>query len=408
LKGTISMTTSSNLKQLNPLVVTLAYYLSFIIFGLVAAADGPSLPSLAKYTFSSIDRISLLFIFGPLGYLVGSFVGGQAYDRFPGHKLLSISLLVIAATAFLVPVMGALWLLLTVYFVLGLAKGILEVGCNTLLQWVHGEKVGPFMNGLHFFFGVGALISPLILANTGDIKWIFWGCSLICLPLALWVWFLPAPALRIQTDAEKSAAFPVLPVLLIVTLFVLYVGMEMGFGGWIYTYALTLKLGTETTAAQLTSAFWGFFTLSRLFGVWASTRARSQTILFVDLLGCIASALVIMLWRESSLALWIGTIGFGLFTASVFPTILMFAGERMHVTGTITGWFLVGSGAGNMLIPWLIGQAFVFTGPQAMPMIVVVATLGCLLVLGYFVAARITGVIIPLNAFAPPSKDAAE
>jgi hypothetical protein len=38
----------------------------------------------------------------------------------------------------------------------------------------------------------------------------------------------------------------------------------------------------------------------------------------------------------------------------------------MHLTGTITGWFLVGSGLGGMLLPWLIGQAFVQVGAGAM------------------------------------------
>jgi hypothetical protein len=36
-------------------------------------------------------------------------------------------------------------------FALGMAEGALDVGGNTLLVWVHQEKVGPFMNGLHFF-----------------------------------------------------------------------------------------------------------------------------------------------------------------------------------------------------------------------------------------------------------------
>jgi branched-subunit amino acid permease len=38
----------------------------------------------------------------------------------------------------------------------------------------------------------------------------------------------------------------------------------------------------------------------------------------------------------------------------------------MHITGTITGWFLVGAGLGGMILPWLIGQAFVRIGAGAM------------------------------------------
>jgi FHS family Na+ dependent glucose MFS transporter 1 len=249
------------------------------------------------------------------------------------------------------------------------------------------------MNGLHFFFGVGALISPLILARvlslTGDIYWLFWMCTLACVPLVIWLWFLPEPPAAAHTDNDGNAPFPVFPVFLLVVLFILYVGLEMGFGNWLYTYALTLKLGTEISAAYLTSALWGAFTLGRLLGVWTAARARSQTILFMDLAGCLGSAAVILLWRESALALWVGSIGLGLCMASIFPTILMLAGERMRVTGAITGWFLVGSGAGNMLLPWLIGQVFVRTGPQTMPVIVLVDIIALLLVLIYFVTQRV-------------------
>ena len=170
-------------------------------------------------------------------------------------------------------------------------------------------------------------------------------------------------------------------------------GLETGFGGWVYTYAFTLGLGNTITAAYLTSAFWGSFTIGRLLGVWVAGRARSQTILLLDLFGCLASVAVIMIWRQSALALWIGSLGLGVFMASIFPTLMMLAGERMRVSGAITGWFLVGSGAGNMLLPWLIGQAFVFTGPQAMPVIVVVDIAAFLAVLVYFLARPFTTLV---------------
>ena len=78
--------------------------------------------------------------------------------------------------------------------------------------------------------------------------------------------------------------------------FVLYVGGEAGYGAWIYTYAFTLNFGTEVTAAYLTSAFWGSFTLGRLFGIWVSTRLRPMPILLLDFAGCILSVGVILLF----------------------------------------------------------------------------------------------------------------
>jgi FHS family Na+ dependent glucose MFS transporter 1 len=375
-----------------PYIATAAYYLSFIVLGLTTAASGPSLLKLSEHTSSGLDRISLIFVFGSFGYLVGSFLGGRAYDRVPGHKLMALTMLIVGIAATLIPISRSLEVLLFAFFISGLASGILDVGCNTLLIWTHGEKAGPFLNGLHFFFGVGSLIAPILLAQvllrTGDIHWLYWTFAIACLPIMVWLWTLPEPKHANTTEKRKNTSFPVLPVLLIVILFVLYVGLELGFGNWIYTYALTLKLGTTITAAYLTSAFWGSFTLGRLLGIWISTRLRSLTILFIDFAGCAVSTVLIMLWKDSSLALWIGTIGLGISMASIFPTFIMLAGERMKITGTITGWFLVGSGAGSMFLPWLIGQIFVRTGPEAMTTVLLIASILLFVFLLLFISTR--------------------
>lgn len=374
------------------LIATIAYYLSFIILGATTAASGPSLPALAEHTSSGLDRISLIFVFGPLGYLIGSYFGGRAYDRIPGHKVMSVVLIAIGVVSALIPISYTLPMLLICMFLSGLANGVIDVGGNALLLWTHGEKAGPFVNGLHFFFGVGSFVAPLLLAkillSTGSINWLYWSFTVVCLPIALWFWFLPEPSGHTDSKAERNAPIPLIPVLLCVALFFLYVGLELGFGNWVYTYTLTLGLGTTITAAYLTSAFWGSFTFGRLLGIWVSTRAKSQTILIMDLIGCAISTVIIMLWKDSNLALWIGTIGLGISMASVFPTIIMLAGERMQITGAITGWFLVGSGAGSMLLSWLIGQIFARTGPETMTTVLLVAIIGLMLVLFIFATSQ--------------------
>ena len=394
------MTSTIKSANLHPWLATIAYYLSFIILGASTAASGPSLPKLAEHTSSGLDRISLIFVFGSLGYLIGSYFGGRAYDRVPGHRLMAIALLAIGLASVLIPIAPVLWMLLAAMFLSGLAGGIVDVGSNTLLLWTHGKSAGPFMNGLHFFFGVGSFIAPLLLARvliqTGDIHWLFWTVAIACLPLAIWYWFLSEPSTHTEAQERNNVPLPVLPVLLMVILFVLYVGLELGFANWIYTYALTLDLGTVVTSAYLTSGFWGAFTFGRLLGVWVSTRARSQAILFADLIGCAISTLIIMLWKDSSLALWVGSIGLGLSMASIFPTFLMLAGERMEVTGAMTGWFLVGSGAGSMLLPWLIGQIFVRTGAGAMTIVLLIDIAAIVLVLLLFASQRIITPVEPV------------
>jgi MFS transporter, FHS family, Na+ dependent glucose transporter 1 len=355
--------------HVRPLPATFAYYAAFIILGMTTAISGPALPWLAKHTASSLDLLSAIFIAGSLGYITGSQIGGWAYDRFPGHRIQAIMLLGIALAAALVPIVRSLWYLVAIIFFLGAVQGSLDVGCNALLTWIHGDKVRPFMNGLHFFFGVGSFAAPLIFARvvliTGDILWVYWLFSLMALPVALWLWMLPSPEIR--RHAQHLASRKPSPGLVIVFMafFAAYVGMELGFGNWIYTYAYRLNLADAAVAAYLTSAFWGSFMVGRLLGIGISARLRPQTILILDLAGCLAGFGIILFWPASSPALWISTVVLGLSMASVFATTMALAEKRLGLTGSITGWFLVGSGIGGMFFPWLIGQLFERFGPRA-------------------------------------------
>jgi FHS family Na+ dependent glucose MFS transporter 1 len=364
---------------------TLAYYIAFTMLGLTTAVTGPALPWLAEQTQSRIAQISLILVVGRLGYMTGSLLSGRGYDRFPGHHILSAVLMLMAAAAVMVPFISLLWPLLAVSFLLGIGQGGVDVGGNTLLVWTHGRKVGRVMNGLHFFWGFGSLAAPiavaLVFGATGTISWVYWSFALVMLPFAVWLWTLPSPSIRIVSSDDRGERTPLLLVGLFVAFFLFYVGAQFSYGSWIFTYTTTLNLATATTAAYLTSAFWGFFTVGRLLGVGVSARLRSRTILYMDLLGCLLSMGVIVLWPESFTALWIGTLGLGLSMASIFPTTMTFAEERIHLTGKVTSWFIIGSGIGGMFLSGLIGQLFEPVGPRVTMTIIFIAILIDLLVL---------------------------
>jgi FHS family Na+ dependent glucose MFS transporter 1 len=352
-----------------PLTATIAYYTTFIILGATMAINGPALPWLAQHTTSRLDQISIIFIASSLGYMTGSQLGGRAYDRLPGHRIQALALLLISLSASLVPVLHSLWLLVVILFLLGIFQGALDVGCNTLLTWIHGEKVGPFMNGLHFFFGVGSFVAPLIFARVilaaGEICWAYWIFSLLTLPVAAWFWFMPSPPIRRRMPETANGGKSINGMfLLIVFFFVFTVGLELGFGNWIYTFSTRLHLTSETGAAYLTSAFWGAFSVGRLLGVGISSRLRPRVILVADLTGCLVAFTILLLWPASSPALWAGTILMGLSIASVFATGMAFAEQRLSLTGTLIGWILVGGGIGGMITPWIIGQLFERVSPR--------------------------------------------
>ena len=355
---------------------TLGYYAAFIALGLVSASLGPTLPGLAKNTSSQLSHISLLFAARSSGYLAGSLLGGRLYDRIIGHPVMSGSLLLMAAMMGATPLLTQLALLAGAIFALGMAEGALDVGGNTLLVWVHQEKVGPFMNGLHFFFGVGAFLSPLVVAWTmpedGTVVRAYWTLAWLQLPAALWLLRISSPAGHAASVAASSERPNGRLVALIVLFFFLYTGAEVAFGGWIYSYAVGLRLSSHAVAAYLTSVFWGALTLGRLLAVPVALRLPPQSVLLADCVGCLFSLAILLFGSHSLVATFAGTCGVGLSMASIFPAALSLAQGRMRITGRVTGWFFVGASGGGMTLPWLIGQFFDAVGPRATMVILLI------------------------------------
>ena len=367
---------------------TIGYYVAFVSLGLAGAVLGPTLLGLAEHTHSRRDEISFLFVANSLGYLAGSLIGGRLYDRVPGHPVMAAALIFVAVTLALAPIAPLLWLLAGVFLLLGLVTGALDVGGNTLLVWVHGHRVGPFMNGLHFFWGLGAFLAPIIIAlvigSSGDITWAYWMLAVLMLPVIAGLLRLPSPVPQPSSQvSESKRANHLLLVILIASFLFLYVGAEGSLGGWIFTYTVALRLSSETAAAYLTSAFWGSLTAGRLLAIPIAARLQPRSVLLIDLAGCLISMGIILLWPRSLAAVWIGAIGTGLSMASIFPTTLSLAESRLHITGQMTSWFFVGSSLGGMTVPWIIGQLFEPVGPFATMMTI---TTALALMVGVFVA----------------------
>ncbi|OGB91649.1 MAG: hypothetical protein A2Z31_09360 [candidate division NC10 bacterium RBG_16_65_8] len=372
------------------LLKTVGYYAAFIALGLASASLGPTLPGLAENTRSRVSEIGSLFAARSLGYLAGSLVGGRLYDRIPGHPVMAAGLLLMAGMMGLAPVVSQLWMLGAAILILGLAEGALDVGGNTLLVWVHRDEVGPFMNGLHFFFGLGAFLSPLIIAQVllrgGDLVRAYWTLAVLLLPAVFWLPRFSSPAAPEMSTGRAADKVNGRLVALIVVFFFLYTGAEIAFGGWIYSYAVALRLSSDAVAAYLTSTFWGSLTLGRLLAVPLAVRFPSRSILLIDCIGCLTSLAILLLGSHSLWATFVGTCGVGLSMASIFPAALSLAQGRMRITGQVTGWFFVGASAGGMVLPWLIGQFFESAGPRATMVILlvdIVAATGILAILTF-------------------------
>jgi FHS family Na+ dependent glucose MFS transporter 1 len=365
--------------NLRPLATTFVYYAAFVGLGLISASLGPTLPELAEQTNTALREISFLFATRATGYLFGSLLAGRIYDTVRGHPVMAIALLTMGVGMALVPTMGLLWALAVVLLMIGVAEGALDVGGNALLVWVHRARVAPYMNALHFFFGMGAFLAPIVIAQallaTGGVAWGYWTLAIFTVPVALALLRLASPQ---HMEARPSGGAQRVKINwkltgLIMLFMCIYAGAEIGMGGWLYTYAVEMELADATTAAYLTSTYWGAFMVGRLLSIPIAARFRPRVILWTDILGCFASVGLLVLLPHQRWAVWVGAAGFGLFVASIFPTVITWAERRMRMSGSVTSMFLIGASVGAIFFPWFIGQLFDLYGPWiTMPTILTV------------------------------------
>ncbi|MCW1967710.1 MAG: MFS transporter [Anaerolineae bacterium] len=394
------MTSSPDTLNINPTrlpIQTLAYFIAFIVLGLAGALVGPAISTLASNTGVSLSDVSIIFVFGALGRMLGSAIAGGLIGRMRGHIVIVIGFIGMMVLLSLVPLVSSLWLLIVVLFLFGIAECLVDVSTNTLIVWVHGAKVGPYMNGLHLMFGVGSIFSPLLVAqslqHTAGVNWAFWLAALCILPMLLWVARVPSPAqmgaaghAADATDSHSPADKIPLSFWVAAGVFAfLAVGAELLMIGWTFSFGVQMGLDPTSSAGTLASSFWLLFTFGRLLSIPLALRVKPFTLLVGGIL-IVALGSGLMLINAPSMFVWLGVALVGLGVAPLYPTMLTFLGGQVKNVAALTSFLFIVANFGAMVLPWAVGQGFEVAGRWLLPTV----QLACqaLALLALFVLAR--------------------
>jgi FHS family Na+ dependent glucose MFS transporter 1 len=348
--------------------------------GLDTSVIGPTLPALANQTGSTVGEMGLAFLLGAIGVTFGTLLGGWLFDWAPGRIVLGAAEMLSASLLLLVPHIPWIGLLMVLFIVKGVAGGVVGTGANTLLLWTHGGKAGPFLNALHFFWGLGAFLSPFLLGLLITAGGAYSQAYLILaifdfsVGTAVLLYLRPPVAVRGEhADAATSRAAGMLlvPIVLAAMLFLFfYVSSELTFGGWIYTYAVTLGLADAAAAAYLTSLFWFAFTLGRLVSIPVAIRHSPAQILAVAIGGCAFFLGLLIALPGSPAVLWVCAGGVGFSMAPIWPGGYTLAVQSVRLTARVSSVIMLGDSIGSMVLPGLTGLFMERAGAAAMTFLV--------------------------------------
>ena len=170
-----------------------------------------------------------------------------------------------------------------------------------------------------------------------------------------------------KTKTKRYSPFFQYGVVCILGLFILlYVGLEVSYGSWIFTVAVTGPLGlTKNKAAILQSLFWGTFAFARLFSVVLSMlNVRSAVMIAGNLFGTLVSTIIMTSFPQNEIAIWIATAILGTSYASIFPTVVTWMSETVEPTGIATSIIVTGGTLGDISIPSAMGVLVTKVSPN--------------------------------------------
>lgn len=143
-------------------VKTAVLYLVFFTVGLSVAIPGPTLLDLQLLTNSTLSQITYILSSRSAGYAIGSIVGGILIDFVDQQLVLIFSLLITCVSLSAVPWISSLWGIIITFGINGIFSGAIDSVSNIWILHIWGKESPPFMQALHFAFGLGAFLAPLL------------------------------------------------------------------------------------------------------------------------------------------------------------------------------------------------------------------------------------------------------
>ena len=351
--------------RLAELQVGLAFF-AFILIGANDGALGVLIPSMRLHYGVDKATIGLLFLFQTVGYLVAAFNSGLLVEKLGNRRFLVLGVVSFLLGVGTLSLMPQFMVILIMMLPLGFGVAIIDAGLNTYIASM--PRNAALLNYLHAFYGIGALLGPLIASTILAIRWgwnsvyIVWiGMSLVLL-IGFQLVFREENISQREDTATRPesnvlvAALSV-PMVWIAALFMLiYVGAEVSVGSWTYSFLTEERHAPILLAGWMVSGYWIGLTLGRLTLARVTLRIGSERLILGCLVGVVIGALFVWLLPVYAVsAVGLGLIGFSF--GPIYPTTIALISDRVsgRILPSVIGFMVSLGSIGAAICPWLAG-----------------------------------------------------
>ncbi|KAF9695793.1 hypothetical protein EKO04_005775 [Ascochyta lentis] len=376
---------------------TFAAFWSFIVMGSNDAAYGALIPYLQEYYNLTFIVISLVFLSPLVGYTASALLNNTIHMKF-GQRGVGVVAPICHLIAYIVIAVHPPYPVLVVIFMIaGFGNGLADAAWNA---WM-GNMANPneVLGFLHAFYGLGAVLSPLIattMITKGHLHWYTFYYVMIAMAVielgisSTAFWRADGAAFRTANprtgdakDNRMKEALIRLPharVTWLCAMFLLgYVGIEVALGGWIVKFMLEVRHGGDFASGMTATGFWMGITVGRLVLGFVTPRLGEKLAIAIYL--PLTMALELIFWLVPQFYVSAVAVSLqGFFLGPLFPAAVVAATKLLprHLHVSAIGFAAAFGGSGAAIFPFAVGAIAQAKGVQVLQPIIL-ALLGVIL-----------------------------
>ena len=365
----------------NSRIIRWLTYLMFMMFAMTSDSVGEIIKEV-KVSFSVTNaQASLMHSLPMLGIALSGLFLGFLADKLGRKPTIILGLALFGAACYSFMIANDFILIVSLMSLSGVAVGVFKTGALALIGDISTstKQHTATMNGAEAFFGVGAIIGPLIVAyliHQGVAwQWLYVIAGGVCTFLIIGALLVKYPTYKRNDDSNgekvsfwRSLGLVKNPYALGFSLGAfLYVAAESAIYVWMPSYlvcdATSLRATydcyssgvTQTLAIYSVTAFFILRAAGRFVGIWMMTHFNWALVLML-FSGAIVVCFTLGLWGGKHVALYLFPLS-GIFMSVIYPT---FNSKGIscfpkHQHGSVAGVILFFTAAGAATGPFIMG-----------------------------------------------------
>lgn len=342
------------------------YYILFsvsfckFIYGFYLVTIGSVLVHIGTLFNINYKTQSLIFPFNFLGQVVIIFFIGYLSDRIQKKFIHLISLVLISISCLFFLYINEYYLFLILFFIVGTLASSINFTTDNVISDTFLEKKGIYLNITHMYFGLGALLAPIIFiflySKTNNFRIIF----LVLTLFSIFTLLLILP-IRYPERVERNNFSSVLNILkqrtfiFVCISLIIVAGTQMTISSWLPTLLQNDFGITQKIANYSLSIFWFTVVVGRIL-----TAFISKKVSIIKLIQIQAGLLFIILMTsgffKSYYLIIVLYILFGIVTGGLQPLLIALALTKYkRNSGVSLGLLYSNASLGMLLIPTAVG-----------------------------------------------------